>query len=97
MAFQEYDFQKVGRPSYHWWGKGIKQYWDFLRTTYFKCYQSEGLAPINEKHIEAARRMAEQYKHMEFREMHSVRWDDVMAKYKPSDEYTTQKRMTWQD
>ena len=35
--------------------------------------------------------MAEQYKHMEFREMHSVRWDDVMAKYKPSDEYTTQK------
>lgn len=51
----------------------------------------------NEKHIGAARRMAEQYKHMEFREMHSVRWDDVMAKYKPSDEYTTQKRVTWEN
>ena len=50
----------------------------------------------NEKHIETARKMAEQY-NMEFREMHSVRWDDVMAKYKPSDEYTIQKRVTWEN
>ena len=52
----------------------------------------------NEKHIgNPSRRLASEFKHMEFREMHSVRWDDGMEKYKPSDEYTTQKRMTWQD
>ena len=59
LALQEYDFKKVGRPPYHWWEKGLEQYWEYLHKHHLKCYAKENLNPNSKKHIEALKIAAE--------------------------------------
>merc|ERR1712078_874793 len=61
LKLQEYNFKKLGGQAFHWWEKGLEEYWAHLQEYHYKCYKGEKLNPKLPKQIEAIKIAAERH------------------------------------
>ena len=43
LQLSQYNRKVVGQPKYHWWVKGVEEYWDFIRTNKLTAYKDTKL------------------------------------------------------
>ena len=60
LELRDYQSRRVGRPRYNWWIFGLNNYWNFLKTHYFRQYRWTELNLGNTQHINTLRLGAEQ-------------------------------------
>ena len=53
LKLRQFNFLKVGKPRYHWWTKGIEEYWEFLTNSQYKQWQGLKFDESNPLHITA--------------------------------------------